>query len=208
MQEASLMCKPVWVIDVNILHVEVGELFADDHLKVKCRAGGVMQLKSKACRQDSDQRFIFDTHGSFILEDDHSLAFELCRERRVLSSQMLARGEVPLLEVQCAEAQSNKGKVVCLQLHDLQSHEKVLAKLVVNLHIKNTSLEAAGGTKALKLLNVPQKPAYQNDQSAFSLSSDLRQGSEYIKSLAAAELALHKVFEAARPPRAFGRASL
>jgi len=160
----SLQQQDVVVIEVNIHNVDMHEELGNKTFKLKMKKRGVTRCKSEPWKSSFDLLpRSFDTTWSIICEGDGPmklLQFELCQPRRLRSTQTVASGWLPLAEVlgSVEVAGGSRKRVYNLELESVTTPGKILAWVALDISAKQTTLEAAGGLQALKVLRVPPMP--------------------------------------------------
>jgi hypothetical protein len=164
---ASLQQQKVFVFNMCICHADIRRQASSSSLKIKLRMNGKTCLKSsstKASLEENDlKRFTFDAIGSIIFEGGDALHFELCQPSSVGASRPVAMARIPLAEAlgpaeDCASSSRPACSLHTVHLFAVGSPGKILGSLTLELAIRTTTLQGAGGIWALKTRDVPEIP--------------------------------------------------
>lgn len=162
----SLQQQEVFVIDIGIRHVDVNKDLARKKLKLKLRMNGLTHFKTKAWKATNDietpLRMAVDNTWSTIFEGDGQLKLlqlELCQACCLGASRKLAGCSLPLLEVlDSLEAGRFDRRVCNYELESKRIPGKILATIELDICVRVSTLEAAGGVEALKWTTLPPMP--------------------------------------------------
>jgi len=182
--ERTLNMTQVCVFDIEVLSATLHhELAGRKRLKVKLHtAMGKTLLKWSASKIEKhgngETSVAFNARGSVVFEGGGVLCFDLCAPRLMRRSLELGGGQLPIqLVVGQVDVNSPLGRRWQVDLFERDSPENVVASLGVVIRLTTAKLGDMGGARALKLLQVPQRPVL--DDSVFTFKKDMENCTAY-----------------------------
>jgi hypothetical protein len=193
--ERTLNMTQVCVFDVEVLSASLHhQLAGRKRLKVKLHtAMGKTLLKWSASKIEThgngEASATFDARGSVVFEGGGVLCFDLCAPRLMRRSQELGGGQLPIqLVVGQVEVNSALGRRWQVDMFERDNPENVIASLGVVIRLTTARLGDIGGARALKLLQVPERPVL--DDSVFTFKEDMENCTAYSTQVLAAKQCL------------------
>jgi hypothetical protein len=190
-----LEMQKVITFDLGIARVDVDDELAAKSFKLKVRMNGVTHMKTDTAKvvqfgKDGSQ-IQFDTFGSTIYEGGKVLDFELCQTHFSASSRTVASGHLKLKTI----LQNMDRKAWSLELLSVTNPGKVLATFELQLDCRSTLLRSAGGTKALKTMQVPTPPEHFRSGLVFGFKANAQEVSVFVKKAVQAHARLEAAFQ-------------
>jgi len=197
----KVMEQDVLLVELGLRHVDVHEDLAKQKLKLKFRMNGITYWKSIASRAamagDKHMRINLNTAKHAVFEGGESLDFELCKQRYLRSSSMVASCKIPLTEVMhhSADVDDTPASVWNIDLLAADAPEKVLGSLAIDARVRTVKLQAAGGIEALKAHELPRPPVSIGTASLLELDENTAACQAFAEKAAKAQLRLQEVFD-------------